>query len=108
MTAITSRCHASHVGDLRWPYDKPPTNVPKRRVSIKRKKYAGEWSGHSSLCLVSCVCGAAKLEDASFDHIPSASRPSSPDTQLAATSPGQGAELSREEAATYSRWGDGG
>ena len=53
------------------------------------------------------VCGAAKLEDASFDHIPSASRPSSPDTQLAATSPGQGAELSREEAATYSRWGEG-
>ena len=61
-----------------------------------------------SLCPVSCVCAAAKLEDASFDHIPSASRPSSPDTQLAATSPGQGAELSREEAATYSRWGDGG
>ena len=60
-----------------------------------------------SLCPVSCVCGAAKLEDASFDHIPSASRPSSPDTQLAATSPGQGAELSREEAATYSRWGRG-
>ena len=54
------------------------------------------------------MCGAAKLEDASFDHIPSASRPSSPDTQLAATSPGQGAELSREEAATYSRWGEGG
>ena len=54
------------------------------------------------------MCAAAKLEDASFDHIPSASRPSSPDTQLAATSPGQGAELSREEAATYSRWGEGG
>ena len=54
------------------------------------------------------MCAAAKLEDASFDHIPSASRPSSPDTQLAATSPGQGAELSREEAATYSRWGRGG
>ena len=49
------------------------------------------------------MCAAAKLEDASFDHIPSASRPSSPDTQLAATSPVQGAELSREEAATYSR-----
>ena len=64
--------------------------------------------------LIKCHCapchvsGAAKLEDASFDHIPSASRPSSPDTQLAATSPGQGAELSREEAATYSRWGEGG
>ena len=55
-----------------------------------------------------CVCDAAKLEDASFDHIPSASRPSSPDTQLAATSPGQGAELSREEAATYTRWGGDG
>ena len=53
------------------------------------------------------MCAAAKLEDASFDHIPSASRPSSPDTQLAATSPGQGAELSREEAATYTGWGRG-
>ena len=24
-----------------WPNNKPPTTVPRRRVSIKRKKYAG-------------------------------------------------------------------
>ena len=66
----------------------------------------GQGRGHSSP--LATVCAAAKLEDASFDHIPSASRPSSPDTQLAATSPVQGAELSREEAATYSRWGERG
>ena len=25
----------------KWPYDKPPGNVPQRKVSVKRKKYAG-------------------------------------------------------------------
>ena len=48
----------------KWPHNKSPSNVPQRRVSLKRKAYTG------------------KLEDPSFEHIPSASRPSSPDTQL--------------------------
>ena len=25
----------------KWPHDKPPDKVPKRRVSLKRQKYAG-------------------------------------------------------------------
>ena len=48
----------------KWPHNKSPDNVPQRRVSLKRKAYTG------------------KLEDPSFDHIHSASRPSSPDCQL--------------------------
>ena len=48
----------------KWPHNKSPSNVPQRRVSLKRKAYTG------------------KLEEPNFDHIPSASRPSSPDTQL--------------------------
>ena len=48
---------------------------------------------------------AAKLQDASFDHIPSASRPSSPDTQLAAPGAEQGAgELTKEEAEVYNNY----
>ena len=27
-----------------WPHNKPPDTVPKRRVSLKRKKYAGNMS----------------------------------------------------------------
>ena len=44
----------------------------------------------------------AKLQDASFEHIPCASRPSSPDTQLALTeSGGHGVELTPEESEVY-------
>ena len=48
---------------------------------------------------------AAKLQDASFDHIPSASRPSSPDTQLTlAMDKEKAGELSREEAEVYNKY----
>ena len=48
----------------KWPYNLAPASAPKRRVSLKRRQAAG------------------RVEDSSFSHIPSASRPTSPDTQL--------------------------
>ena len=50
---------------------------------------------------------SAKLEDSSFDHIPSASRPVSPDSQLQSlvsmdTSAVQ--ELTKEDAQVYTRY----
>ena len=48
----------------KWPYNLAPASAPKRRVSLKRRQAAG------------------RVEDSSFAHIPSASRPTSPDAQL--------------------------
>ena len=48
----------------KWPYNLAPASAPKRRVSLKRSQAAG------------------RVEDSSFAHIPSASRPTSPDAQL--------------------------
>ena len=48
----------------KWPYNLAPASAPKRRVSLKRRQVAG------------------RVEDSSFAHIPSASRPTSPDAQL--------------------------
>ena len=54
---------------------------------------------------VNHILVAAKLQDASFDHIPSASRPSSPDTQLTLAGVKEKAgELSREEAEVYNKY----
>ena len=77
---------ARKVTGHKWPHDKPPTHAPQRKVSIKRKKYAG------------------KLQDASFDHIPSASRPVSPDTQLERMVTQDQETLSEEEVQVYTRY----
>lgn len=49
---------------------------------------------------------SAKLEDASFDHIPSASRPSSPDSQLdrSRAQMEDREEMSKEESNIYTKY----
>ena len=58
--SLTPKKVTGHV----WPYNVAPASAPKRRVSLKRRQVAG------------------RVEDSSFAHIPSASRPTSPDSQL--------------------------
>ena len=72
----------------KWPHNKSPDNVPQRRVSLKRKAYTG------------------KLEDPSFEHIPSASRPSSPDCQLEVMRrmAGERREMSSTETKIYHKY----
>ena len=72
----------------KWPHNKSPDNVPQRRVSLKRKAYTG------------------KLEDPSFEHIPSASRPSSPDCQLEVMRrmAGERMEMSSRETEIYHKY----
>ena len=72
----------------KWPHNKSPDNVPQRRVSLKRKAYTG------------------KLEEPSFDHIPSASRPSSPDCQLEVMRrmAGERMEMSSRETEIYHKY----
>ena len=49
---------------------------------------------------------AGRVEEPSFGHIPSASRPTSPDTQLqgAVQGAGQGAGLTKEQAEIYHKY----
>lgn len=82
--SLTGRKVTGH----KWPHNKSPENVPQRRVSLKRKAYTG------------------KLEDPSFSHIPSASRPSSPDSQLEGLRrrAGERGEMNGREAEIYQKY----
>lgn len=42
----------------KWPHDKPPSNVPQRKVSIKRKKYAGR---KLEIVVLLCIVGVLTL-----------------------------------------------
>ena len=72
----------------KWPYNLAPATAPKRRVSLKRQQAAG------------------RVEDSSFAHIPSASRPTSPDAQLEKLRKvaAEQREMTEDEVARYRRY----